>query len=246
MFIASPLKYRIITQPFGVNYISWYKDILGISGHNGLDMRAEKGTNLLAVCNGIIQSVGESENGGLFIKYFSDIFGTQRFLFFCCHLSEIFVKYGSLIKKGDVIGKTGNSGKLTTAPHLHFGMYEYMLCNNNWEKCSKDNGLDGAIDPQPYFEDGRLELIPVDIHYSKPRSWIIEYMTRFKTPLIHKALMQDKRHSLSLTERELNALVYGHWNINDVLEPSMFALWGAQTKEDFNSKKPVPIRLTLN
>ena len=246
MFIGSPLKYRIITQPFGVNYISWYKDILGISGHNGQDMRADIGTNLLAVCNGEIKEIGNSENGGMYIKYYSEIFSTQRFLFFCCHLSEIFVKEGDLIKKGYIIGKTGNSGKLTTAPHLHFGMYELIKNNNNWVKYHEDNGIDGAIDPQPYYEDGRLEVIPVDLRYEKPRSWILEYMTRFKTPLIHKALIQSKRHALSLTEREVNALAYGHWNINDVLEPSMFAVWGAQTKEDFNSKKHVPIRLTLN
>ena len=40
------------------------------------------------------------------------------------HLSKIFVRHGQKIKRGDVIGETGNTGR-STAPHLHYEVHYY-------------------------------------------------------------------------------------------------------------------------
>jgi len=47
------------------------------------------------------------------------------------HLDEILVRKDELIKKGQVIGKVGSTGR-ATGPHLHFGV--------NW--------FDAKIDPE--------------------------------------------------------------------------------------------------
>jgi murein DD-endopeptidase MepM/ murein hydrolase activator NlpD len=38
------------------------------------------------------------------------------------HLSKIFVRHGQKIKRGDIIGETGNTGR-STAPHLHYEVH---------------------------------------------------------------------------------------------------------------------------
>ncbi len=51
------------------------------------------------------------------------------------HNSELLKKSGNIVKAGDAIAIIGNSGELTTGPHLHFELWH--------------NGT--AIDPQSYI-----------------------------------------------------------------------------------------------
>lgn len=43
--------------------------------------------------------------------------GTVRHAY--CHLSKVTVKPGDKVERGDVIGRTGNTGR-STGPHLHY------------------------------------------------------------------------------------------------------------------------------
>ena len=61
-----------------------------------------------------------------------------------CHLSEVNVKVGDIVKAGQVIAKSGVTGNAsgTRAPHLHFEIAFEM----------RGKGLVNRVDPEMYFE----------------------------------------------------------------------------------------------
>lgn len=59
------------------------------------------------------------------------------------HLSKMNVKAGDKVKVGQVIGVTGNTGEMTTGPHLHVELVD----PNNSNRAS-----DRTIDPTPFLE----------------------------------------------------------------------------------------------
>mgnify|MGYP002758064943 FL=1 len=59
------------------------------------------------------------------------------------HLSKINVKAGDKVKVGQVIGVTGNSGEMTTGPHLHVELVDPNHSNR---------ASDRTIDPTPFLE----------------------------------------------------------------------------------------------
>jgi murein DD-endopeptidase MepM/ murein hydrolase activator NlpD len=85
------------------------------SYHSGSDFRAKVGTPIKVVNDGRVvlakdmyytgNSVIVDHGGGIFSSY--------------SHLSRVDVKVGDKLKKGDVIGLSGKTGRVT-GPHLHF------------------------------------------------------------------------------------------------------------------------------
>jgi murein DD-endopeptidase MepM/ murein hydrolase activator NlpD len=86
--------------------------------HNGEDIAAPLGTPVKATNDGIVKMVDDHffsgkgvilDHGlGLFTMYF--------------HLDTATVKEGERVKRGDVIGTVGQSGR-ATGPHLHWGAW---------------------------------------------------------------------------------------------------------------------------
>ena len=84
--------------------------------HTGVDLKAPMGTEVLAVNNGRVVLVGDfffsgnslvlDHGAGLYTMYF--------------HLSEFRVQEGAEVRKGEVIGLSGMTGRVT-GPHLHWG-----------------------------------------------------------------------------------------------------------------------------
>ena len=91
----------------------------GIHGNNGVDFGANIGTPVYAALDGVVTLTrgGDSWNGGygnyIVIKHNN---GTQTLY---AHLSNISINKGQNVERGQVIGKSGNSGQ-STGPHLHF------------------------------------------------------------------------------------------------------------------------------
>ena len=89
--------------------------------HGGWDFQAPIGTPIQASLDGYVNQVYTSSSFGLVvITYHPSI---DRF-FAYCHLSEAKVKSEDLIKEGDLLGSTGESGNAKGMPlldqHLHF------------------------------------------------------------------------------------------------------------------------------
>ncbi len=103
---------RLYKKMSGGNSLSWR----GI--HSGIDIRQKRGTPIAASNSGvvIIAQHFSGEGNAILINH------GQGVLTLYCHLDKINVKEGSFVKKGETIGKVGSTG-LSTAPHLHFGLY---------------------------------------------------------------------------------------------------------------------------
>ncbi len=83
--------------------------------HGGVDMACPKGTEIYIPADGVVVKSGWNGGYGNYIKVkhgngYETVYG---------HLSKVSVKKGQKIKKGDVIGKVGSTGRSTGA-HLHY------------------------------------------------------------------------------------------------------------------------------
>lgn len=119
---GTPLKDFKISSAFGfrkdpINYSTQF--------HKGLDFTTSNDKNIYATANGIVEFTQSNDVGqyGKSIKI-AHSFGFKTAY---AHLSEILVNEGDFIKKGDVIGIIGNSGR-STGRHLH---YEVSYLNKN-------------------------------------------------------------------------------------------------------------------
>ena len=83
--------------------------------HSGIDISAEKGQPVYATADGVVQSAGYTGDYGNLIVL-KHAFGlSTRY----GHLSAYQVKTGDAVKRGDVIGYIGSTGR-STGSHLHY------------------------------------------------------------------------------------------------------------------------------
>ncbi len=87
------------------------------AGHNGADIRAVTGTNIRAPFAGTIVLAGFHYYAGGSV-YIDSGNGVITAFF---HLSNILVKKGDKVEKGQVVAKSGATGRVT-GPHLHYSL----------------------------------------------------------------------------------------------------------------------------
>ena len=87
--------------------------------HAGLDFAASVGTPIYATANGTVEVAGNTGNGyGIHVLInngygYSSLFG---------HMFRVKVRPGQKVKRGEVIGWVGNTGK-STGPHCHYEVH---------------------------------------------------------------------------------------------------------------------------
>jgi len=109
----SPLRVRlVVTSRYGYRRhpISGRRNF-----HHGIDLRAKQRTRVYAAQSGKVIFVGWLGGYGKLVIIKHDNQYTTRY----GHLSTIKVRSGQKVKRGTVIGLSGNTG-YSTGPHLHF------------------------------------------------------------------------------------------------------------------------------
>jgi len=98
--------------------------------HYGVDIAAPTGTPIFATADGVISSVKRTPSYGRQIAI-DHGFGYATFY---AHLSKSHVKVNDVVKRGDMIGEVGCTGR-STGPHLHYEVRQFGV----------------AVDPLDYF-----------------------------------------------------------------------------------------------
>lgn len=83
--------------------------------HPGLDFGIPEGTPVYATANGkvMVATSGRQEGNMIEVEH------PGGYSTYYSHLSQLKVKEGTIVKRGDIIGLSGSSGR-STGPHLHY------------------------------------------------------------------------------------------------------------------------------
>jgi len=99
----------------------WRKD--PISGkrefHHGIDIAANRGTPVAATADGTVSRATRYLGYGKMIQISHGYGMATRF----GHLDEILVKAGQRVRRGEIIGRVGSTGR-STGPHLHYEVFK--------------------------------------------------------------------------------------------------------------------------
>jgi murein DD-endopeptidase MepM/ murein hydrolase activator NlpD len=127
----------LLTASFGLRFHPFFGTL---TQHSGVDYTVPEGTPVFATADGVVRDVvtrvtgaGRTivvDHGNGYETTYSHLGGTPR------------VRPGSIVRRGDIIALTGNTG-LSLAPHLHYEV--------------RHNGM--RVDPIHYFF---MELTPSD------------------------------------------------------------------------------------
>ncbi|XID95966.1 peptidoglycan DD-metalloendopeptidase family protein [Paenibacillaceae bacterium WGS1546] len=126
-----PTDSRRITSTFGVRKDPFTRRA---TNHAGLDIGGKIGDPIYVTADGTVVEAGRhpSHGNNVMVSHSNGI--KTRY----SHLNNISTEVGAKVRKGDIIGELGNTGR-STGPHLH---YEVIVNGEH-------------VDPQPYLKASR-------------------------------------------------------------------------------------------
>lgn len=120
--LSWPLDNVYITQLFGKTVAA--KRLYASGSHSGIDFRASVGTPVKSMADGTVRGVGDTDTTcpgasfgkWIFIEFDNGLSATYG------HLSLQKVSAGQKVSRGEVVGYSGATGRVT-GPHLHITLY---------------------------------------------------------------------------------------------------------------------------
>ncbi len=87
--------------------------------HFGVDIIASKDTPVKVIMDGVVISAEQSITTGnsVYVQHQKNVVSVYK------HNSFLLVKTGDIVKTGQAVAIIGNSGEMSTGPHLHFEMW---------------------------------------------------------------------------------------------------------------------------
>lgn len=125
--------------------------------HPGIDFDISRGTPIIAVSDGEVYYIGESagpENG-----IFVGVLHGKNFKSFYGHMDKVFVKQDQFLKRGQLIGISGESNNYgrTGYAHLHFGICKIIGSCRNYSE---------TYDPKMFWLEGKPQCFSPKMDYS--------------------------------------------------------------------------------
>ena len=106
-----------LSSGYGVRFHPIYKTK---RMHPGIDFSAPIGTEIHTSGNGVVTKVAKERTGYGYHVVVDHDFGYKTLY---AHMSEIIVRVGQQVTRGETIGLVGNTGT-STAPHLHYEVFQ--------------------------------------------------------------------------------------------------------------------------
>jgi len=106
-WMSSKFGYR--TDPFK-GHRAW---------HNGVDFAGKEGADVVAVASGVVTWSAERNGYGQMVE----LDHGEGYITRYAHNKKNLVNVGDTVKKGEVVGLMGSSGR-STGPHVHFEVYK--------------------------------------------------------------------------------------------------------------------------
>ena len=147
MELTEPVKDVRISQEFGLDFKHWvngkeewfYKDTYKLLGHPGRDYACLIGTPIYSMNDGVCLYAGYDDINGNLIQIWNE---KENFKTLYGHCSAFKVKQGDIVKQGDLIALSGNTGA-STGPHIHVG---FKRTGEGGNTKYPNNGYNGAED----------------------------------------------------------------------------------------------------
>jgi murein DD-endopeptidase MepM/ murein hydrolase activator NlpD len=106
-----------VASGFGYRIDPVYKTV---KYHAGLDFAAPQGTPIYATANGTVKVAGNLGNGYGNHVVVNHGYGYETLY---GHMFKVIVRNGSHVKRGEILGYVGSTGK-STGPHLHYEVHK--------------------------------------------------------------------------------------------------------------------------